>query len=363
MELHLQDPSDAESTYLIEEVISASLGADSGGAAFAFASAGGVRLLEGNSSFDDFVSRRPFDLVVGVDAVTDQAALNCLTAWARKRPHLSVSAFLTPLESSAIFHPKLCWFGRARSTEVLVGSGNLTVRGLRGNWEAFGRAVLHGADARQVRSDWSDWRVRNGPHIRPLTDAEVTARAASNRGFEGLPRPRGGPGGHVALIEREDGQISVVGHPPPTANVLVAELPKAGNRWNQANFSLSTFRDFFGAEPQQSHEVFFFNVSADGTRGTIERRPAVAVKSQNYRFELQAAKGRPYPRQGRPIVVFVLVAKRTFLYTLLLPGESGYQAVSSWLDTAYTGSARQVRRILTGLAELESWWPKSPLLP
>jgi hypothetical protein len=104
-----------------------------------------------------------------------------------------------------------------------------------------------------------------------------------------------------------------------------------------------------------------YEVAADGSLGDLESRPSVEVKSQNYRFELAAAKGVAYPADGRPIGVFMRLDTGEFLYVLLLPGDAGYAAVSAFLDTEWDGPARQVRRVRTSVKALKSAWPNAPL--
>ena len=84
---------------------------------------------------------------------------------------------------------------------------------------------------------------------------------------------------------------------PNNAVVLIAEIPASGDRWKQANFDLDNYRNFFGArEDVADRLVIFRHVNADGTMAEYERnRPPVTVKSRNFRFELAAASGIPYP--------------------------------------------------------------------
>ena len=104
---------------------------------------------------------------------------------------------------------------------------------------------------------------------------------------------------------------------PNNAEVLIAEIPASGDRWSQANFDLENYRNFFGAnEAVGNRLVIFRHVNEDGTMAEYERnRPPVTVKSRNFRFELAAASGPPYPNgEFRPIAVFVRIVGRTFFY-------------------------------------------------
>ena len=109
MSLHIQDPSNPESEYLVDVLLDACSGATAGGGAFAFLSAGGVQLLLKDKIFKDFLARGRFDLLVGVDAITDTAAIDALTAVRRENPSISARVFM-PSHSRSIFHPKVAWF-------------------------------------------------------------------------------------------------------------------------------------------------------------------------------------------------------------------------------------------------------------
>jgi hypothetical protein len=104
-----------------------------------------------------------------------------------------------------------------------------------------------------------------------------------------------------------------------------------------------------------------YEVESDGSLGDLESRPSIEVKSQNYRFELAAAKGVDYPANGRPIGVFVRLDTGDFLYMLLLPGDSGYTQMTEFLAARWSGPVRQVRRVRTSVQALKGSWPGSPL--
>lgn len=111
MSLRIQDPTDPDSEYFIDALIEACEGAEAGGGAFAFLSAGGVRLFLKDESFAKFVNGGRFDLVIGVDAITDEKAVDELTAVAENFPGLAPRV-LVPTHPRSIFHPKFAWFDR-----------------------------------------------------------------------------------------------------------------------------------------------------------------------------------------------------------------------------------------------------------
>lgn len=343
----VQDPEWADAKYLLEEILEACDGASSGSGAYAFASSAGVNLLFSDPQFSDFLEKHRFDLIVGVDAITDTHALDTLQASGTAYPQLKVRAFLGT-GSGCMFHPKTCWFRHKFGGICLVGSGNLTPGGLRGNYEVFSVLRVEQAEMRAFDRMWSSWIDFHRSEILPLTDERIRKKAAENAKQPRLfPRKDGD-----ILVEHEKGKI-VVGPPRrETAQVLIAEIPRGGTRWNQANFDLGTFRNFFGASPGHTQRILLTHVDALGHLGSQEVRPSVAVKSHNYRFELDAAAGLAYPSNGRPIAIFVRIATRTFRYRLLMPGAHGYREARTYLKTHGSHEANRMNRLLTKVRAL-----------
>lgn len=343
MQLCIQDPGWPQSEYLLERLIEAAAEADSGGGAFAFASAGGVKLLLEDEDFAHFLSRSPFDLIVGVDAITNLAALARLQACIAKHRRLTIRVLLSDRQDG-LFHPKLCWFRVARHTVSLVGSGNLTVGGLRSNREAFTLSMISGYQRSQLHEHWSAWVAANKPRFLALDHPAVLDRARANRGTEILPR-RGSAG-----VTEDNGGALTIAIPRKSDAVLIAEIPKSGKRWKQANFDLATFQSYFGATPGRTQRIILTHVDSAGSFGPVEVRPSVAVKSHNFRFELDAASGLAYPKQGRPIGVFVRVATRTFRYRLLMPGTVAHTSAKLFLDANGSRLRRRMRRLTSTVA-------------
>ncbi|SAH91597.1 Predicted HKD family nuclease [Bordetella ansorpii] len=377
MSFRIQDPTDPDSEYFIDALIDACEGAHAGGGAFAFLSAGGVRLFLKDSTFGEFLGRGRFELIVGVDAITDGKAVDELTEVATSLPGLGARV-LVPTYPRSIFHPKFAWFDRGNGGWLLTGSGNLTAGGLRWNIEAFSVQELDADQMAATRALWDAFLQRTAdcqfdpadPRVVALLERNTLRRKAMYEA--GIEHP-----GEVEEDVIDDGQAGegekVVGggqQPQPSDEVppiedetlvLIAEIPNGGDRWEQANFSKKMFIDFFGASTTQRRKAYFFHVRPDGTLGEQEVRQAVVVKSRNFRFELDAAKGLEYPVGGRPIGIFARIAVRTFLYMLLLPGFEGYEQITQLLDSRGEGVPRKMRRITFGAAEVKAAWPTSPI--
>ena len=349
MKLCIQDPTWSNSLYLLEGILEACEGASSGAAAFAFASAGGVRLLLRDTLFISFLSHASFDLVVGVDAVTNEAALDALQDCMNEQDNLTVRVFLDKRIRS-LFHPKTCWFRHRNRGRLLVGSGNMTAGGLRGNYEAFTVAQLGPSQQHELEETWGSWIESHGDQLLPLDHPDVRERASMNTGREVHNRTTPEPSD--IIIEDSLGNLSVSSRHSASDAVLIAEIPKSGNRWNQSNFDLRTFKEFFGATPGHTQRIVLNHVDADGTVGPEEVRPSVSVSSHNFRFELDAAAGLLYPSRGRPIGIFVRVATRTFRYHLLMPGTKDHTRISKFLKRRCSVGPNRMRRIVTDMRAL-----------
>lgn len=356
--LVIQDPTNEQSTYLLETLLDAFRTAEKIAGAFAFASSAGVRLFTEDEVFKEVASKHEVDLIVGIDAVTNVRALDSLAAVANTYPRVHVRAFLNP-RPEALFHPKFCWTKRHGGGHLITGSGNLTEGGLLGNWEAYSVEELNEKGIKVIESAWNNWTAKHDASLLPLNNADVRRLASANNI---LARAGDLPTLVAPAITPPPGQEPVTAQLlTNSAEVLVAEIPQSGDRWKQANFHLEDYVNFFGAQPGEARLVVFRHVNSDGTMAEYERnRPAVTVKSRNFRFELAAASGIEYPTNGRPIGVFIRVATRTFFYRLMLPSDPQYQTVCEVLQRRAGPPVRTMRSIRMDVADLRREWPNSP---
>ena len=173
MNLHLQDPLDPNAPFLQEKILEACAGASRGGGAFAFVTKSGVDLLLNDVAFKTFSSKGNFDLVVGVDDITNPLALASLQQLAGEVDTLQVRAFYHEQQPNATFHPKFCWFRHKKTAVLITGSGNLTGRAMRGNWEASTISELDEKDAIALESHWATWTQAHAERLRALDDPDV----------------------------------------------------------------------------------------------------------------------------------------------------------------------------------------------
>ena len=368
MAFKFQNPADLNSPSLHEALIAASTGAISGGAAFAFVTRGGVRLYLQDEAFTAFIQNGTFELVVGIDEITNPQSLEALAEVTAVAPNLTVNAFAHNHRDS-IFHPKFCWYKKAVGGTLVVGSGNLTVRGLRNNWEAFSVIELNEQEIQDVIDIWNSWKLNCTLFFKPITDNEVATRVQQNR-FRRRAASVVNLDEEAAVVNEdvegnidEDPEDTTPWEIQDTQTVLIAEIPAGGNRWNQANFNQEFFESFFGGTRwDNSYRILLREVNDDGDALEVENRQAVSVASHNWRFELGAAAGLEYPDTGtgRPTGVFIRVGIRMFLYILVMPDSPYYPEVNELLTGRWNGRADRMRRILVDVTTLREGCPTLP---
>jgi hypothetical protein len=343
--LRWQDPDDPDAPTLLEELIGGADGAEAGAGIFSYVRSNGADLLLRDADFQVFLSRGRFELVVGVDGVTDPAALDRLETISREYPRLSIKVFLHD-RAGTTSHPKFCWFRKRNGGVAVVGSGNLTLGGLTRNWEGFALVPLTTAAVRSLEARWRTWTLLHRTQLRELSDPDVRTRAARN------------------VATRPDRNVRddrpVPRRPASESPVLIAEIPRASNRWNQANFDLDNFVNFFHADDPR-RRLQLWHISDSGViAAEPEVRPGVAVRSRNFRVELGAAAGLDYPAVSRPIAVFVATGPRNFLYMLLMPTSPHYATAAAILGRRARPPRNRVRRATLTVQELRREWPPAP---
>ena len=352
----LQTP-DPESPKLIAYIARGCKSASGGGAAFAFASGMGVKLLTADPNFQEFLKTSKFLVVIGLDAITDTRALDSLRRVRSSYPNFKPMLFLHDIPATC-FHPKTMWLRIPSGGLTITGSGNLTPGGLGANWEALCVERLNATEIDAVEACWDRWLSDYKKHLLDLDDPLAIERAKSNeRQRARVARVLKVPEAQDAVIDTELEDIDGI---TTLAPVLIAEVPKSDTRWQQINSDVKTYQQFFGVTLGKPKTVRLYNVRSDGSLGPGEDRPAVAVKSHNYRFEIGAARGRNYPVIGHPIAIFEKISNFTFNYILLMPGEPEHTLIQRYIDENYVAT-RGKKRITITAGELRSVWPASPL--
>jgi HKD family nuclease len=359
--MFIQDPTNSEAYSLHEALIQACDGATGGGGIFAFASRQGVDLYLNDAAFFQFGSRAKFDLIIGIDEITNLKTIERLSELQSSISGLNVSAFLHDIKGS-LFHPKFCWFRKKKTGSLIVGSGNLTAGGLRKNWEAFSIVELSSKELQDFETEWGAWKRRHSERLKPLENEDVKNQAKANIFKRRVVLTAAVLGKPVEeLAEEESTEDRVAWDFSENSSVLIYEIPKSKDRWKQANFDLETFKTFFGAKlGEKNQRILLRQIMIDGKLGDIEVRPSVAVKSKNYRFELGAASGLAYPSTGRPIGIFIRVSVRMFIYQLVMPNDAIHEKVAQYLQQVWKGRADRMRHLTLKAKEIENGFPELP---
>lgn len=142
--------------------------------------------------------------------------------------------------------------------------------------------------------------------------------------------------------------------------VLVAQVPKAGDRWHQVHFNVDVGKQFFRVNEGEDHLISLEQLRSDGQLGPKAENPLVfSKKNRNYRIEFDF-KATDYPEDDRPLLLVLELGLRRFRYVLLLPGDDGYDEMAT-LNADEPSIGQGVRRVLTNLDEVELRWPGCPL--
>lgn len=357
--LHFQDPYFSDSYTLHEALIQSCATSIQGKGAYAFASKSGIEILFKDTVFDSLLNRGEYSLIVGIDEITNLASLEALSVIKAAKPNLTVKAF-DHSNRVSLFHPKLSYFRNQDDTgNLIIGSGNLTLGGLRRNREAFSLIKLTVDELLRIEQYWNTWLLQSNALLKDIDNIDVIRKATDNQNIRRTRTRRPDEEGviideipNIGLTEIEilhqDGWQFY-----PDSEVLIAEIPRSGDRWKQANFDIDTFQNFFGASITDNNQrILLRNINDDLTLSEIEIRPSVSVVSQNYRFELDAASGLPYPNNGKPIGVFIKLTTRMFLYHLYMPNQTLYEEFNEWLQTNWTGRDDRMKRITTRVNQI-----------
>lgn len=354
----------------------------------AFASYGGISALTPyiNNAKNEGVTVK---VILGVDQKgTSKEALEEVLKW-------DVNAKIYHTQSFNIFHPKIYLFENEDIFTMIVGSNNLTEMGLVKNIECsllikdiksnpvcvkfyeYWKAILDGSEMnlypitqklidklykdkiitseiiRSIRYDNGEDESKKNK--KKSIEFKTTDIQKNPQGFrpKRLVKVR-----QVTTTKKEEKSIRI------DNAVLIAEIPKAGSRWKQANFSQDVFETFFEAKKgDNSYKIKLTNIKKDGSLGEITESQSVTVQSKNYRFELRCEEtNQPYPSGiNRPIGLFVKVNSRNYMYQVLMPSDDAYIKIKDYLymETAgQKGRKDLMRRHIADVEAIHALYPE-----
>lgn len=359
----------------------------------AFASYGGVSALteyieEGKSK------GMKIKVVLGIDQKgTSKEALEEVLTW-------NVDSWIFHTSSNNIFHPKVYLFENRDIFTLIVGSNNLTVPGLAQNIECsllikdtidpssvhddfyrYWKGILDGTETHLysltkkliddlyknkiiTSEEQRSKRYDDGTDKKEETKTEsITFKKAPVQKFPDGFRPK-----RLVKVKQVKTTKKVTKEVEKSVKiesaVLIAEIPKSGNRWKQANFSQDIFEEFFGAtKGDNSYKVKLTNIKKDGTLGEVIESQSVTVSSKNYRFELRCDEtNQPYPSgEDRPIGLFVKEDAQNYLYQVLMPSDDAYKKIKDYLymETAnQKGRKDLMRRHIADVEAIHALYPE-----
>ena len=351
-EFHLQDPTSSDPVYLLEAILEASHGAVSCMGMFAFASRSGVDSFIVDPEIRRFLRKSSMCLVVGIDAVTNRDALVRLQELEHSNERLNVRVFWN--STGALFHPKVARFRYPDGGQsMIVGSGNLTLGGLRQHFEAFS-VMRVTADECLDTSSLDRFLADHHASLRPI-DNEALERATRNirhgpHRQSGIESEAPAPSGDVELPAGG------------TDRFLIAQIPKAGARWRQIHFNADVIEQFFRVRPDSTQRVYLVECRRNGSFAEQEVRPCVYSRTNmNYKIEIASHRGEPYPNAGRPVAVYRELQARSFAYMLLMPRDPGHKEMYT-LTERLPKIGRGRPRAIANSTDIRDSWAACPLL-
>jgi hypothetical protein len=143
--------------------------------------------------------------------------------------------------------------------------------------------------------------------------------------------------------------------------VLVAQVPRAGERWHQVHFNVAVGERFFRIRPGENLLITIERVGSAGQIADRKSTPLVfSERNRNYRLEFDFGDVEHYPDDGPPLLVVLELGVRHFRYVALFPWSNGYSEMAA-LNAALPSVGRGLNRVLTTLDEVELRWPGCPL--
>lgn len=352
---------------LLDALDASAKGASEGGGMFAFATKNGISALFSAKNIAKLLNRS-FEVVVGMDAITNADAVLCLEEYTKKSSGLKAHAFLH--NYPGIFHPKFSWFVREGELVLITGSGNLTPSGLgaasagtppQGNWEAFTTQVLRGSDASSALAEIRKWiqTQRLAGHLRGVADTDVRDQAMANSRVR-IPRVR--PAGPKISTPAAAGTAA---SRPVELDVMIRELPNT--RPGQGDIGRSGLA-FFGYQGSPTTSLLQYVDLKDNVGPTVEKH-MFASTSANYRIEISASAAHGYQvdrYDNRMILVAVRLGERSYRYTVVPVTSPHYKDVVKLLGPiTRPGHGRRMRHVKVSARAVRKVWHGAPknLLP
>ena len=330
-------------------------------------------------------------IILGVDQKgTSKEALEEVLSW-------DVDSHIYHTDSSIIFHPKIYLFESNQIYTLIVGSNNLTTRGLVQNIESS----LLITDAKEGNSlhnsfynYWKGILEGTEEHLYPITqelidklyvDKVITKEDVRTKLYDNgkdeidlskeksikfkktkiqkfVPKRVVKVKKTIKASDKEKGKSEKVVNEllHVSDEVLITEFSKSGDRWSQVNFPIKIFEDFFGAKRgDNSYNISIMNISKDGELGEVVNVQSVTVSSNNFRFELNCKETKQaYPSgDDRPIGIFIKLSNTKFIYRVLMPEDESYKTIKTYLYKESKSKPREMKRAIVHVEAIHALYP------
>lgn len=331
---YIQDPRIESSFLLNEALLDACKNAIYGAGTYAFVSADGLQLLMKSSEFEHFMNNGHYFLLMGMDEITNVKSLEKAEQFCNIYSNLTVRAFVHHTLGST-FHPKFSWFKYDVGGVLVLGSGNLTAKGLRKNTEAFVVQPVDEENILRIEQTWNNWIEQSQHCIKELNNREVISKAEKNAK---KPPQKIMQVSAPDLSEEEDLWTF-----DPNSEVIITELPPSqGAKWKSQNF--------FFREPSLVKTLF---------KTDIETARKIVLKQVSEKDGITNIEILNFKKN--PIGVFVKISVRTFLYMIVTSNEPYYPILQEKLNY-YRWDTSQLVRYETDAIELQRIVPSLPIL-
>lgn len=328
--LIVQDDIYKGSLHLDEVLLSAIPTSIGGAAAFAFVTTDGLNAIFNSSEFRNYCKAgHHFDLYIGIDSVTNESTLAFADALSKQYCGRLIVKVYYDNSSPDIFHPKTTWFKNedGKGCVAFVGSGNLTLRGLRNNVEVFSWIEQNETEFIETQRTWNGWieAANEAGRIYDVDDPFIVARARENKWVRSSACRTSGKS------KKSIGKDSYY----DSAELVITSIPRQhGRGWSQLAMSKEFYQGFFGFEVDedpskeldQRRRVLLQAVDDDGALRPAESRAGnISQQSRNFRIELEGARSIRVEDGDYPIVVFVKTGSRSYIYEV-------FDSESEWLE-------------------------------
>lgn len=335
-------------------------------------------------------------IILGVDQKgTSKEALEEVLSW-------GVDARIYHTDSSTIFHPKIYLFESSQIYTLIVGSNNLTTRGLVQNIEGS-LLITDAKEGNSLRNSfynyWKGLLDGTEENLYPITQdlidklyadkvistEEIRAKYYDNGEDEKDSKkerlvkfkksniqkfPEGFIPKRIIRVKKSvksseksnDKESEVINESLRIEDeVLITEFSKSGDRWSQVNFPIKIFEDFFGAKRgDNSYNISLMNLSKEGELGAVVNAQSVTVASNNFRFELNCKETKlPYPQgDNRPIGIFIKISRTEFIYQVLMPVDEPYRKIKEYLYKESHSKPHEMKRAIVHVEAIHALYPE-----